>query len=156
MKGTPKYNIQPLKLFEDDEIARPIVPPEQVAEPGNGGATFSDPAFASNKSLPIHRWVPWIAGFSSDFVRASLQQYLPERGIVLDPFAGVGTTLLEAVLLGHQAIGFEINPYAALASKVKLNACHISTERLRAEIRRLQAFYLQCIASTYLPRSIPR
>ena len=34
-------------------------------------------------------------------------------GVVLDPFAGSGTTLGEALRLGHRAIGVEINPYAA-------------------------------------------
>src|SRR5712692_4878600 len=79
----------------------------------NSSSGFSDPAFASNKTLPVHRWVPWIAGFSSDFVKGVLNRYLLGKGVILDPFAGVGTTLLEAVLLGHRAIGFEINPYAA-------------------------------------------
>jgi hypothetical protein len=38
---------------------------------------------------------------------------------VLDPFCGSGTTLLEAQLLGRKAIGFDINPLAALISSVK-------------------------------------
>src|SRR5579859_776231 len=67
----------------------------------NGASAFSDPAFAGNKALPIHRWVPWIAGFSSDFVKNALSKYLNSKGTVLDPFAGVGTTLIEAVLSGH-------------------------------------------------------
>jgi hypothetical protein len=63
--------------------------------------SFSDPAFASNKTLPVHRWVPWIAGFSSDFVRQALEKHLDRKGTVLDPFAGVGTTLIESIRLGH-------------------------------------------------------
>jgi hypothetical protein len=59
----------------------------------NGSSAFNDPAFARNKTLPVHRWVPWIAGFSSDFVRDALQRYLADKGTVLDPFSGVGTTL---------------------------------------------------------------
>src|SRR5260370_32285350 len=34
------------------------------------------------------------------------------RGIVLDPFMGSGTTIGEALRLGHRAIGVEINPFA--------------------------------------------
>src|ERR687892_2667509 len=41
----------------------------------NGG--FKDSAFGDNKSKPIHRWIPWIAGFSSEFVRDVFSQYLP-------------------------------------------------------------------------------
>ena len=42
--------------------------------------------------------------------------------LVLDPFAGVGTTLVQAALNGFDSIGFEINPYAALACRSKLNS----------------------------------
>jgi len=62
-------------------------------------AAFSDPALASNKTLPVHRWVPWIAGFSSDFVRQALEKHLDSKGTVLDPFAGVGTTLQACICL---------------------------------------------------------
>jgi DNA modification methylase len=34
----------------------------------------------------------------------------------------VGTTLVQALLNGFDCIGFEINPYAALACKAKLNS----------------------------------
>ena len=74
------------------------------------GSVFSDPAFSGNKRLPIHRWVPWIAGYSQQFVQDALKRYLPTQGTVLDPFSGVGTTLVEAILSGHHALGFEINP----------------------------------------------
>jgi hypothetical protein len=46
---------------------------DQLSLPSsNGNSAFCDPAFASNKTLPLHRWVPWIAGFSSDFVKDAL------------------------------------------------------------------------------------
>jgi len=96
----------------------------------NGG--FADSAFADNKLRPIHRWVPWIAGFSSEFVRDAFNRYLPnkrtETTTVLDPFCGVGTTLIEALRCGHNAVGFEINPYAALAARAKCEAAAISTQ----------------------------
>jgi hypothetical protein len=88
----------------------------------NGEAGFNDLAFASNKLLPVHRWVPWIAGFSSDFVSNALGRYLKGQSTVLDPFSGVGTTLVEAIEHGHDAIGFEINPYAALTCRIKAKA----------------------------------
>jgi hypothetical protein len=64
---------------------------------GNG---FRDPAFSDNKTQPLHRWVPWIAGFSSQFVQDCFETFLNSRRkkatpCVLDPFAGVGTTLVQ-------------------------------------------------------------
>jgi hypothetical protein len=108
----------------------------------NGGA-FRDPAFYENKNLPVHRWVPWIAGFSATFVDSVCADYLrpankSRKSLVLDPFAGVGTTLLQAVLRGHDAIGFEINPYAALAASTKLQALTTSLKDLDVAIEAMR------------------
>ncbi len=93
---------------------------------------FADSAFEDNKSTAMHRWVPWIAGFSADFVRDAFSHYLPDRPpqelTILEPFSGVGTTLVEGLLAGHNVIGFEINPFAYLSSKVKCNAHSFSLE----------------------------
>ena len=117
--------------------------------------SFSDPAFGSNKTLAVHRWVPWVAGYSSDFVRSVLERYLPEPGVVLDPFAGVGTTLVEAEMMGHQALGFEINPYAALASRVKIGAVHLDADELARTVQALRAFYEAKTRNGYVPQSAP-
>jgi len=137
-----------LKLFEIDAE-------QSSATFDNGSLYFSDPSFASNKTRPIHRWVPWIAGFSSDFVRDVLNKYLKDKGTVLDPFLGVGTTLVEAVLLGHNAIGFEINPYAAQACRAKISAYQIAVERLYDEISRFRIFYGDRDSRDYVPKSTP-
>jgi DNA modification methylase len=119
----------------------------------NEAAGFNDPAFASNKLLPVHRWVPWIAGFSSDFVSNALGRYLKGQSTVLDPFSGVGTTLVEAIEHGHDAIGFEINPYAALACRIKAKAHLLPVADLLAESSRFTKFYEQKAANGYVPHS---
>ncbi len=109
------------------ESARPVATISQITKL-NGG--FNDSAFGDNKTKPIHRWIPWIAGFSSEFVRDVFSQYLPAkpsaRVTVLDPFCGVGTTLVEGMLQGYDTVGFEINPYAALAARAKLEAASVA------------------------------
>src|SRR5262249_38484278 len=104
---------------------------------------FRDSSFAKNKNLPLHRWVPWVAGFSAEFVEDSIKRYLPERrsnSWVLEPFAGVGTTLVESYLSGLNVVGFEINPYAALATKIKLSAMRISLHDLTGRIAAFERF----------------
>jgi len=108
----------------------------------NGG--FKDSAFADNKSRPIHRWIPWIAGFSSEFVRDAFSQYLPAKAgsvvTVLDPFCGVGTTLVEGQLNGYDTVGFEINPYAALAARSKVEAACISPDQFQNYIHKFEEY----------------
>ncbi|MBI3665868.1 MAG: site-specific DNA-methyltransferase [Acidobacteria bacterium] len=97
-------------------------------------SAFSDPAFTENRASGIHRWVPWIAGFSAAFVAEAIDKHAPDGGLIVDPFAGVGTTLLETVRRGvaYEAMGFEINPYAAFAAHAKLEAARLRV----AEVRR--------------------
>jgi hypothetical protein len=114
----------------------------QIPTNGDGceQAAFSDPVMSDNKSLPVHRWVPWIAGYSASFVDDVISAHLAHRrsGIILDPFCGVGTTLLQAIRRGYDAIGFEINPYPALAARVKLEAPNIKPTELDTLLIRLQ------------------
>jgi len=100
------------------------------------GFRFRDSAFMENRDIPVHRWIPWIAGFSATFVEDCMTAFLPRRSdrrsCVLDPFAGVGTTLVAAIAAGHDAVGFEINPYAALACKVKVDSARLNVALLES------------------------
>ena len=78
--------------------------------------------FRSNEQLPVHRWWPYVQGFSAEFVRGILDRYPPAvGGSVLDPFAGSGTTLVEARRNGWAAEGTELLAPAVLAARVKTN-----------------------------------
>lgn len=131
--------------LQADRVAEPVLPLDDEPTPASAnGSAFKDPAFTENRSQPIHRWVPWIAGFSGAFVEDCLRQYLPEANprdsLVLDPFAGVGTTLLEAFRRGYNTAGFEINPYAALATRAKLGAAEVSVTELEGWTDAFRAF----------------
>jgi DNA modification methylase len=65
-----------------------------------------------------------------------------EPGIVLDPFAGAGTTLLKAKELGRRFVGIELNPeYADMArSRVGLDVDDPSRIRDDAQQRGLEGF----------------
>ena len=119
------------------------------------GIAFKDPAFMTNRDRPVHRWVPWIAGYSQEFVADALARYLPHCGTVLDPFAGVGTTLIEADLAGHAAVGFEINPYAAFACATKLKAHRVEPAVLGRAACAFRAFQDEAEAGGTEPRTAP-
>ena len=98
-----------------------------------------EPSASANKALTVHRWTNWIAGFSGEFARNVISRYIPSlspESIIVDPFAGVGTTLFEAYRQGIKSIGFEINPFAALVCQVKLAAPTIHIPTLQAAIVR--------------------
>ena len=122
---------------------------------GANGSAFRDPAFMSNRTQPVHRWVPWIAGYSRDFVEDALDRHLSGPGVVLDPFAGVGTTLVEADLAGHRALGFEINPYAAFAARVKLSAHRLDPAALEVAASGVRDFTAKAERNGQKPRAVP-
>lgn len=66
-------------------------------------------------SLPIHRWLRYREGFSPQLITAL---ELGER--ILDPFCGSGSIMLGAAQLSRVAVGIDVNPLAAFASRVKL------------------------------------
>ena len=107
--------------------------------------SFEEASAANNKMLSIHRWTNWIAGFSGDFAQSAIKQYLPspkKGSLILDPFAGVGTTLIEANRKGIDCVGFEINPFAALVTQVKLQAMEVDVTKLRIAIDRYRKHML--------------
>ena len=122
---------------------------------GGARSDFRDLAFSSNRDEPVHRWVPWIAGYSRQFVENAIDRHLSSPGAVLDPFAGVGTTLLEADRKGHEAAGFEINPYAAFATRTKLAAHLVDTGRLRDAIGAFERFACDAERQSREPRATP-
>lgn len=75
------------------------------------------------------------------------EDFCPHGGIVLDPFCGTGTVLLEAAISGRQAWGADANPLAVLISKVKTT--YISKEIL---LRSLSTILNRAERSREMPR----
>src|SRR5512139_3272034 len=68
----------------------------------------------------FHDWYRFVLSFPPHLVRDYIQKFnLDQESVVLDPFCGTGTTLVEAKLAGMKAIGLEGNPFPHFASSVK-------------------------------------
>jgi len=63
---------------------------------------------------PIH---PFPARMAPDLALDALAE-LRKGSVVLDPMAGSGTVLRQAVNLGHRAVGFDMDPLAVLMTRV--------------------------------------
>lgn len=79
-----------------------------------------DAVTTSQKQALTHNIHPYPAKYIPQ-IPGSLIDYLciPADGTVMDPFCGSGTTLLEAAIRGHNAIGIDSNPIATLISRTK-------------------------------------
>lgn len=86
----------------------------------DGGLDELAGTFADNTDAPVHRWFRYQAGFSYELVAGLLERFDVGPGdVVLDPFAGVGTTVVEAKKLGATAHGVEVHPFVAWVAERK-------------------------------------
>jgi len=73
----------------------------------------------------VHRLHPYLGKFIPQLVEIFLRKYFNPGEIILDPFLGSGTTLIEANLLGMPSIGIELSEFSHLISKVKIQKYNI-------------------------------
>lgn len=76
--------------------------------------------FNKNKKEPIHRWYPFVEGYSKEFIQSILEEMDRDNLVCLEPFSGSGTTALELQNNGIPCYAFEVNPLMFLIAKVKL------------------------------------
>ena len=111
-------------LFDKEDFAKTRSLPNPDSRSG---------CFVDNMKLPVHRWYRYSAGFSADWVRYLLRQRI--RGsktdcTVLDPFAGIATTLVACNMENIKSLGFETHPFIFRMAETKLGLCHSSTTAL--------------------------
>jgi DNA modification methylase len=67
-------------------------------------------SFQANKGRAVYRWFKYKEAFSAGLVEYLLNQHRVSAGLLLDPFAGIGTALFAAGALGMRAEGIELLP----------------------------------------------
>ena len=77
----------------------------------------------------VHRLHPYLGKFVPQLVETLLERHVPAGGSVLDPFAGSGTTLVQALESGYDAAGVEIAGFNALLTRVKTRPYNLDALR---------------------------
>jgi DNA modification methylase len=67
----------------------------------------------------VHRLHPYLGKFIPQLVEVFLRKYFKAGQIILDPFVGSSTTLIEANVLRMHSIGIELSEFSYLIAKVK-------------------------------------
>lgn len=81
--------------------------------------------FTGNRAKPIHRWYPYIEGYSADLVEWALELSELKNPRILDPFGGSGTTNLVAAQHQLDSWFCEVNPFMAWVADVKINVSRL-------------------------------
>jgi len=75
-----------------------------------------------DRDRAVHSWYRFVLSFPPHLVQDYITQFgLDDRHLVLDPFCGTGTTVVECKKQGIPSVGVEANPMAWFAGSVKLD-----------------------------------
>lgn len=111
-------------MKKNRDLARRVRKTKKPEEP-----TLLDPhiahrlVIAANSNDPVtghtHSFYRYPARFSPDFARVAILAFSEPGDVVVDPFVGGGTTLVEARALGRLALGVDLNPLATFVARCK-------------------------------------
>lgn len=105
------------RLEDKELISTEELPQDDTARRGNVFAIRN-----AGLTANTHKFHRYPGKFIPHIPRWAIQRYLGDeapRKIILDPFCGSGTTLVEASTYGVKSFGIDVDPIARLVSKVK-------------------------------------
>ncbi len=151
--GAVKLNRLELKRYYDEEFAKETRAMQQLEKDINLRLAFSEYR-ESERTKHVHRLHPYKGKFIPQLVEYFLDSHTDEYkkevyfqpgDIVLDPFCGSGTTLVQASELGLNALGVDISEFNVLVSNTKVQRHDLPTliQHLRQITQRLKGFYVE-------------
>jgi len=81
--------------------------------------SFSDKT-RKDTAYITHGYHRYPAKFIPQIVSRLAEKYTKEGDLIVDPFGGCGTTLVESKVMGRPSVGVDINPVAVLITKAKI------------------------------------
>ena len=107
---------------------------ETVVEERDGIPVFAN-EFWTSKQRAAHSLheISYRACFKPQLPRFFIERLTEPGDVVFDPFMGRGTTLLEAVLLGRDVLGNDINPLSRVLVEARLDPPTLSEVAARLE-----------------------
>ena len=140
-----------LQSYYDEEIARQRESLEKLKKDINLRLSFSDYT-EKQRTKHVHRLHPYKGKFIPQLVEYFLDDNVDEYktevffksgDVVLDPFCGSGTTLVQAAELGMHALGFDVSEFNALISNTKIHRHDLVSlnQQIRNLTGKLMAYY---------------
>jgi len=81
--------------------------------------SFSDKT-RKDTAYITHGYHRYPAKFIPQIVSRLVEKYTQKGDLIVDPFGGCGTTLVESKVMGRPSVGVDINPVAVLITKAKI------------------------------------
>jgi DNA methylase len=97
-----------------------------------------------------HNFYRYPARFSPQFARAAIETFTQPGDVVLDPFMGGATTLVEARVLARTGIGLDINELSCFVARAK------TTSLTEADIRAVRLWMRVTISNLSMRRAAKR
>ena len=100
--------------------------------------------FNKNKNVFVHRWYPFVEGYSKEFIEDILNELPYKPSCALEPFCGSGTTPVELQNHNIKCYSFEVSPFMYLLSKVKLGS-NYNIEKFDYYVKKITKDISTCI-----------